>query len=1003
MPMPVESSEPNEVTESINKLSLKFDALSLQNFQIADQIEFFKNFYECCNNNLNNLRAKTIAALDNSNLLDKIEIYLENQFNEESYSYIFQTLALIAGSLQQDSALLVRKFKIATLISKFEKCSVETRKFILNVVAAACPHAGTSKNASANQIEKSIVGELCRLFTTPDHKYDENDFLHICIILNYLANFESLAQSIIDSESIPNLSCKDEHLHLQAVDSQLDLLISLIPQYGFPDSFYKKNICSSEKLQLVGYSEFSDIIRPILIQYFESNLLLSYSIRKILYLLAFVSKYKPLKWNENYSKILNQILNLPSANTLAPYILLLLLNVEDPNVILNTDFIEKLKAFQINNKWYAKRIKFLSKSTTDKEYKTIDDFRDIDKHNITYDVVLKLLKVLKNTKPFDATQDDFYSKITNTIRALISNFVQLSPSEGKFVFLRLGSQLSFNLTLIGPEDAFQTSMLINQDIGAMIFYYIFQSGVENLNSLQDKLSKSEYGSVMKFPPVTSPDDMTTISGLLSKISNVFYDIKGVADYTVYLIDYKNERHNFAPNEQFFRSIISTVRQPCDAINNDIVMIIEEGKSEPTKLQIPKVLWENQIFTKIVELASEYFRVTGIRIIEEELNKRCYESLANLVFSFAFHSSETRAMYHCPFLFSFETRYAYLRTVFMDYENYYDFILRNFENKPKGFRPYLRTQITPHRDNIYEDGLKILRNCGQGTLIWDTEFDVATGQGPMSEFMQLLAQAFANDKEMWMENKENGLFPKSNVTKNFWEFGILCARAILLNSPIDIPLSDAFFALVRGDEVDISQYDEQVATSLSDKDSLIGLSYDMLGGPDKEITEENVDDFINFARNLSDSCKESCREFQKGFSTVIQAEALSLFTPKELSKLVCGESFEFTLEDFEKYVNITRNANEAMRTMLGEVLLEFSSEQRMKFIQFATGCNKLPIGGLANLNPRLELQLKFDEEDTLPTVSTCGRFLKMPRYSSKEIMKEKIAKALDFCGNYYAFS
>lgn len=64
-----------------------------------------------------------------------------------------------------------------------------------------------------------------------------------------------------------------------------------------------------------------------------------------------------------------------------------------------------------------------------------------------------------------------------------------------------------------------------------------------------------------------------------------------------------------------------------------------------------------------------------------------------------------------------------------------------------------------------------------------------------------------------------------------------------------------------------------------------------------------------------------------------------------------------------------------------------------FLQFTTGCSSLPPGGLANLHPRLTVVRKESEGDgSFPSVNTCVHYLKLPEYSSEEVMREKLLAA-----------
>lgn len=76
-----------------------------------------------------------------------------------------------------------------------------------------------------------------------------------------------------------------------------------------------------------------------------------------------------------------------------------------------------------------------------------------------------------------------------------------------------------------------------------------------------------------------------------------------------------------------------------------------------------------------------------------------------------------------------------------------------------------------------------------------------------------------------------------------------------------------------------------------------------------------------------------------------------------------------------------------------VLCDMSGKERKAFLQFATGCSSLPPGGLASLHPRLTIVRKVDSGDgSFPSVNTCAHYLKLPDYSSEEIMRERLLAA-----------
>jgi E3 ubiquitin-protein ligase TRIP12 len=68
-------------------------------------------------------------------------------------------------------------------------------------------------------------------------------------------------------------------------------------------------------------------------------------------------------------------------------------------------------------------------------------------------------------------------------------------------------------------------------------------------------------------------------------------------------------------------------------------------------------------------------------------------------------------------------------------------------------------------------------------------------------------------------------------------------------------------------------------------------------------------------------------------------------------------------------------------------------------QFITGSPRLPVGGLARLSPRLTVVQKKPEAGVssdayLPSVMTCANYLKLPDYSSKQVMRERLLTAIN---------
>ncbi|XP_075469292.1 E3 ubiquitin-protein ligase HECTD1 isoform X7 [Ascaphus truei] len=170
------------------------------------------------------------------------------------------------------------------------------------------------------------------------------------------------------------------------------------------------------------------------------------------------------------------------------------------------------------------------------------------------------------------------------------------------------------------------------------------------------------------------------------------------------------------------------------------------------------------------------------------------------------------------------------------------------------------------------------------------------------------------------------------------------------------------------------------------------------GEDEMVTIDNAEDYVDL---MFDFCmltgvQKQMEAFRSGFNKVFPMEKLSSFSHEEVQMILCGnQSPSWSSEDIINYtepkLGYTRESPGFLRFM--RVLCSMSSDERKAFLQFTTGCSTLPPGGLANLHPRLTVVRKVDATDaSYPSVNTCVHYLKLPEYSSEEIMRERLLAA-----------
>nr|XP_061802482.1 ubiquitin-protein ligase E3A-like isoform X2 [Nerophis lumbriciformis] len=81
----------------------------------------------------------------------------------------------------------------------------------------------------------------------------------------------------------------------------------------------------------------------------------------------------------------------------------------------------------------------------------------------------------------------------------------------------------------------------------------------------------------------------------------------------------------------------------------------------------------------------------------------------------------------------------------------------------------------------------------------------------------------------------------------------------------------------------------------------------------------------------------------------------------------------------------------------ETLHSFGEEQKRLFLQFTTGTDRAPVGGLGKL--KMIIAKNGPDTDRLPTSHTCFNVLLLPEYSSKEKLRERLLKAITYAKGF----
>ncbi|KAH9004468.1 hypothetical protein EDB86DRAFT_2883363 [Lactarius hatsudake] len=278
-------------------------------------------------------------------------------------------------------------------------------------------------------------------------------------------------------------------------------------------------------------------------------------------------------------------------------------------------------------------------------------------------------------------------------------------------------------------------------------------------------------------------------------------------------------------------------------------------------------------------------------------------------------------------------------------------------------------------------------------------------------------------------------------------GQFVAKAMLDSRIIDMSFNKVFLKLALGEDVPLTidslkLVDEELAKSLEKLRSLtsstkpldklqkllkekvdvedLALDFTIPGydielrpnGRNITVTEENVEEYITevIEAIIGEGAKLQAKAFREGFSKVFPITDLQAFALDELVMLFGNGEEDWSIETLNEAIKADHGFNAESRTIrnLIEVMSGFEASTRRQYLQFLTGSPRLPSEspctmlthtvGFRGLNPPLTVVRKPHEaplkaDDYLPSVMTCVNYLKLPEYSSKDVMLEKLQVAM----------
>ncbi|XP_073012311.1 E3 ubiquitin-protein ligase UPL3-like isoform X2 [Typha latifolia] len=286
-------------------------------------------------------------------------------------------------------------------------------------------------------------------------------------------------------------------------------------------------------------------------------------------------------------------------------------------------------------------------------------------------------------------------------------------------------------------------------------------------------------------------------------------------------------------------------------------------------------------------------------------------------------------------------------------------------------------------------------------------------------------------------------------------GQVIAKALKDGRRVDLPFSLAFYKIILGQELDlydILSFDAEFGKNLQEMQDIfcrkqfvdamaddnqksiadlhfhgvpiedLHLDFTLPGYPDYFLKEEgntmvninNLEEYISLVvdATVRTGVMRQIQAFKAGFNQVFDISSLQIFSPHELDSLLCGPEGLWEPGSFVEHIKFDHGytAESPAIVNLLEILGNFTLYQQRAFCQFVTGAPRFPPGGLAALDPKLTVVKKLPSvvsntpsggarasisvDDDLPSVMTCANYLKLPPYSTKDIMYKKLLYAIN---------
>lgn len=725
----------------------------------------------------------------------------------------------------------------------------------------------------------------------------------------------------------------------------------------------------------------------------------------------------------------NEVLNLLQTYSLKPeysdMVFIVLANLKDKSILSHHHFdisrCNHPEAQEIKEE-LAPYIKQIVDTQKEIEINSIEDFIQFSKSDsivllLMQPVNVQILTNFLNTQshPFSDEMKLAIENIASVSKDLVS-LQQLPPQEEFRLQISADSIKSQKLNCkiqIDDQKPHGTSAPLEADFAFYEAWYNYMFNLVTKTDFDNNiLKRCELSRIVTISPFDQLEEFSHQS-LFSRALEIPGYIK---------LHFSFDGHKFSVYDNVFQSIASVFQSPNKIQNQPILIKFHKGDHNREEFPVPKFSHDEiDVYLNLLKRIHELY--PNYPMISSKFDKLIQNDLIKVEMTFTKLSYSSTIIYHYPFMFSMQTRKLFNQMTAFDF-NYAVFVVNKYFHNPDDSLTSNQIRIKVHinRKNVFNDGAMLFSKFGFGRSIYDVAFEneVGIGYGPTREFFYLFTKELLNtDRKLWRcsykdtyINPAEGIFPRPDANLELINItGICCAKAYQMECMISLRFHPAFIKLLRGKLITVEEVDSVLANSLSYPEGLIDLPFTYPGFPEIELkpngsaimtNQQNVQEYIDLVKEFTCSpvhYRNIVAAFLDGFQKVVCLKAFDLFSEGEFISLLSGSGVDITSKDLFSFVKIGSGyqSHSPQISWLFEFILEMTDNERKDFIRFITGFPHLPIGGLAELHPPLTIGVHFVEnglDDTdLPSALTCGNYLKIPKYSSKAILKEKMRIAM----------